>query len=225
MRRWNYRRTEQYGSGHFTLGGEPGEEELPVAAAHLSGDRTALLLVVPDMQSVMQLQLDYALTSADAAALDGSVYLTLNEARPLDLEATGFGDVNWRQDAQRASDLIAGTTAAESVEPTAKRGRHIYQEVGCVTCHALDGSQQVGPSFQNLFGSERTLQSGETVVADEAYLKQSIWSPASQVVEGFESNMPAYEGILSEAEVESLVLFIESLGANASAGATSTANP
>ena len=195
-------------------------EELPVAAAHLSEDRTALLLVVPDMQSVMQLQLDYALTSADATALDGSVYLTLNEARPLDLEAAGFGDVNWQQDAQRASDLIAGTTAAEGVEPTAKRGRHIYQEVGCVTCHALDGSQQVGPSFQNLFGAERTLQSGETVVADRDYIEQSIWSPASQVVEGYASNMPAYEGILSEAEVASLVLFIESLGARSSASDT-----
>ena len=212
--RWNYRRTEQYGSGHFTLDGAPGEEELPVAAAHLSEDGTALLLVMPDVQPVMQLQLDYAITAADGTALDGPVFLTLNEARPLDLEAAGFGDVDWQQDVQRASDLIASTPAAEAVEATAKRGRHIYQEVGCVTCHSLDGSQQVGPSFQNLFGSERTLVSGETVVADEAYIEQAIWSPASQVVEGYASNMPAYEGILSEAEVESLVLFIKSLSAS-----------
>jgi mono/diheme cytochrome c family protein len=209
--RWNYRRTEQYGSGHFTLDGAPGEEKLPVAAAHLSEDGTELLLVMPDVQPVMQLQLDYAITAADGTALNGPVYLTLNDARPLDLEAAGFGDVDWQQDAQRASDLIAGTPSAETVAATAKRGRHIYQEVGCVTCHALDGSQQVGPSFQNLFGAERTLASGETVVADEAYIEQSIWAPARQVVEGYASNMPAYEGILSEAEVESLILFIKSL--------------
>jgi hypothetical protein len=78
----------------------------------------------------------------------------------------------------------------------------------------------VGPSFENLFGTERPLVSGETVVADEAYLEQSIWSPASQVVDGYESNMPAYEGILSEAEVESLVLFIESLSTSSSADAS-----
>jgi len=211
VRRWNYQRTEQYGSGHFTPDGSPGEEELPVAAAHLSEDQTAVLLVVPDMQTVMQIGINYAITAADGTALDAPVYLTLNEARPLDLDAAGFGDVDWQQDLQQAPDLIASTEAAVAVEPTAKRGRHIYQEVGCVTCHALDGSQQVGPSFANLYGAERPLQSGETVVADEAYLERSIWSPASQVVEGYESNMPAYEGILSEAEVESLVLFIKSL--------------
>jgi hypothetical protein len=32
VQRWDYRRTEAYGSGHFRLDGEPGRETLPVAA-------------------------------------------------------------------------------------------------------------------------------------------------------------------------------------------------
>ena len=215
VRRWNYQRTAQYGSGHFTLDGSPGEDKLPVAAAHLSEDRTAVLLVVPDMQRVMQIGIHYAITAADGTALDAPVYLTLNEARALDLDAAGFGNVDWQQDLQRAPDLIASTAAAEAVAPTAKRGRHIYQEVGCVTCHALDGAQQVGPPLNNLFGAERPLESGETVVADAAYLERSIWAPSSQVVAGYEANMPAYEGILSAAEVESLILFMKSLATDA----------
>lgn len=220
VRRWEYRRTEQYGSGHFRPDGSPGEEALPVAAAHLSDDQQAVLLVLPDMRRVMQLQVDYAITAADGTPLDAPLYLTLHDARPLDLDAAGFGDVDWQQDVARASDLIAGTTQTETVPASARRGRHIYQEVGCVTCHSLDGTEQVGPSFENLFGTERPLANGETVVADEAYLEQSIWSPASQVVDGYESNMPAYEGILSEAEVESLVLLIESLSTRSSASAS-----
>jgi len=73
----------------------------------------------------------------------------------------------------------------------------------------------VGPPLNNLFGAERPLESGETVVADAAYLERSIWAPSSQVVAGYEANMPAYEGILSAAEVESLVLFMKSLATDA----------
>lgn len=216
VRRWNYRRTEQYGSGHFTLDGASGEETLPVAAAHLSDDQTRLLLVFPDMQPVMQLQLDYAITTDAGTPLDGPLYLTVNDARPLGLEGTGLENIDWQEDLERAPDRVAAAESEEAGVVSARRGRHIYQEVGCVTCHALDGTDGVGPSFANLYDAERPLASGDTVVADADYIEQSIWAPARRVVAGYESNMPAYEGILSEAEVESLVLFIESLGTDAS---------
>jgi mono/diheme cytochrome c family protein len=212
VRRWNYERTEQYGSGRFKLDGSPGQEQLPVAAAHLSADRRAVLLLLPDMRPVMQIQLDYAVTTAGGTPLNGSVYLTLNEARPLDLEAEGFGDLDWREDLRNAGDLRAQATASDADAPvSARRGRHVYQEIGCVTCHSLDGSDQMGPSFQGLYGAERPLQSGETVVADSAYLRRSILHPTRQVVEGYQANMPSYQGVLSDSEIASLVAFIRSI--------------
>jgi cytochrome c oxidase subunit 2 len=47
-----------------------------------------------------------------------------------------------------------------------------------------------------------------TVIADEAYLKESILAPAAKVVEGFQPTMPAFPD-LKDDEVEALVEFIE----------------
>ncbi len=48
-------------------------------------------------------------------------------------------------------------------------------------------------------------------MADEAYLRESILSPAVRVVEGREVEMPSYVGVLSGNEVESLIEYIKSL--------------
>ena len=52
------------------------------------------------------------------------------------------------------------------------------------------------------------------MIADEAYLRESILQPAAKVVSGYESgevNMPGYAGVLTDSQVNSLVLFIRSL--------------
>lgn len=120
--------------------------------------------------------------------------------------------MSWQQDLKEAGELRAQAAPDES-EPivSAKRGRHLYQETGCVTCHSLDGSRKVGPSFQGLYGAKRTTKSGETLAADEDYLRQSILHPTRHVTAGYQPNMPSYRGVLSDSEIESLIAFIESL--------------
>ncbi|ODS87349.1 MAG: hypothetical protein ABS46_00210 [Cytophagaceae bacterium SCN 52-12] len=39
VKRWNYLRTEEYGSGHYKLDGTPGQETLPVLASYISADK------------------------------------------------------------------------------------------------------------------------------------------------------------------------------------------
>ena len=59
------------------------------------------------------------------------------------------------------------------------------------------------------------LEPGETVIADEAYLKESILNPAAKVAEGAvngEAGMPIYEGVLNEEQIQSLILYARSLG-------------
>ena len=49
---------------------------------------------------------------------------------------------------------------------------------------------------------------------DEAYLRESILQPSAKVVEGYErgeSGMPSYAGVLTDSQIESIVLFIKSL--------------
>jgi cytochrome c oxidase subunit 2 len=75
--------------------------------------------------------------------------------------------------------------------PKAPSAAQILEDNGCTACHSLDGSERAGPSFKGLYGSKRTLANGTTVVADDAYLLESIETPDAKVVKGFEPTMPA----------------------------------
>ena len=90
--------------------------------------------------------------------------------------------------------------------PLADRGREVAETNGCFACHTLDGSQTVGPTWQNLWGSTRTMSDGSTVVVDEAYLDESVRDPGAKVVEGFPAAMIPYA--LSPEDMEALIEYI-----------------
>ncbi len=210
IRRWNYKRTSEYGSGHFKIDGTPGEDILAVTSAHLAPDGKALLLVVAGMREVMQMTLAYDLRSRDGHAVQGTLALTVNALHPLDLTAEEFGDLDLDPEALAA----ASTTSTASVEPASvERGVWLFTQYGCIACHSTDGSVEgrLGPSFKDLYGATRPLEGGAQAIADEAYLRDSIINPAARIVEGYEVAMASYEGILSETDVASLLLFIKSL--------------
>jgi cytochrome c oxidase subunit 2 len=95
----------------------------------------------------------------------------------------------------------------------AARGEQTAAGAGCLACHSTDGTTGTGPTWKGLAGASRPLVSGESVVADDAYLFNSVIDPASQVVQGFDPVMPStYAETLSEAEIEDLVEYIKSLG-------------
>lgn len=95
-------------------------------------------------------------------------------------------------------------------EVSAELGEQLYTQNACQTCHSTDGTRLVGPSFQGLFGSERTFADGSTTTADEEYIRQSITDPNSQVVEGFPPSMVSFS-YLSDNEIQSLIEFIKTL--------------
>jgi cytochrome c2 len=98
-----------------------------------------------------------------------------------------------------------------AADPTACWGKKLSNTKGCMACHSADGEkQQPCPSWKGLFGTDRALVSGETVVADEAYLANSITNSWDQVVQGYGKTMPPYN--FPEQEVEALVAYLKSLG-------------
>jgi cytochrome c oxidase subunit 2 len=92
----------------------------------------------------------------------------------------------------------------------AAAGEKLFADLACNTCHRVD-AQGRGPVLQNLFGRTVSLQSGETVVADEAYLRESILTPAVKVVAGFQPIMPAFQGLVSEEGLLELIEYVKSL--------------
>jgi mono/diheme cytochrome c family protein len=209
LQSWSYRRSSAYGSGHFRRDGTAGHDRANVAA-HLSADGHSVLLVVPEMRPVMQMQLDYDLRSAAGQPLRNTLYLTVHSVDPLDLRAAGFGALDWRASARRAASSVAPATVAAS----AGEGARIVQRSGCLACHSIDGTTvgKTGPTLKGLYGSQVRLVGKPPVRADDAYLTRSILEPGADIVQGHEPAMPSFRGVLSDAEIRSVVMYIRSLG-------------
>src|SRR5512143_1616270 len=107
-------------------------------------------------------------------------------------------------------------------ESPAAAGEKLFTDLNCVTCHRPDSAGR-GPVLVGVFGRKVRLASGETVVADEAYVRESIVNPAAKVVAGYQPVMPTFQGQVSEEQLIALVAYIQSLqaaeGAPAPAGA------
>jgi len=93
----------------------------------------------------------------------------------------------------------------------AERGAILAEEQGCLSCHSIDGAALVGPTWAGLFGSERPLEDGSTVTADEEYLHTAIVDPAAHIVQGFPNVMPPTYGSLPEEDIQALIEYIKSL--------------
>ncbi len=89
-------------------------------------------------------------------------------------------------------------------------GKTLFTKNGCNACHQPTDST-IAPSLYGIYGGERPLVSGETVVADEAYLKESILHSRAKIVEGYAASMPGYESVFSEEEVSHLIAYLQSL--------------
>ncbi len=90
-------------------------------------------------------------------------------------------------------------------------GKKIAMAEGCVKCHSLDGQPHIGPTWLDLYMRRETLESGETVIADEGYLTDSMIDPRGKIVKGYKPVMPTYKGRLAAPEAAALVEFIKSL--------------
>ncbi|MEJ2757282.1 MAG: cytochrome c oxidase subunit II [Anaerolineales bacterium] len=94
--------------------------------------------------------------------------------------------------------------------PNADRGELIVNQNGCFACHSIDGSIIVGPSWAGLYGSDVELSDGSVVVADDAFIHESIIDPNAKIVAGFPANaMPQYS--LSDEEIADIIEFIKTL--------------
>lgn len=91
-------------------------------------------------------------------------------------------------------------------------GRELFQTLACETCHkGATGRIQRGPKLDGLFGSNVQLADGTALVADEAYLRESILNPQAKLVKGWDPVMPTFQGQISEEQLSQLLAYVKSL--------------
>jgi cytochrome c oxidase subunit 2 len=92
----------------------------------------------------------------------------------------------------------------------AEGGAKLFASLACNTCHRPD-AQGRGPVLEGLFGKTVTLQSGETITVDEAYVRESILNPSAKITAGFQPIMPTFQGLVSEEQLLELIEYVKSL--------------
>ena len=78
---------------------------------------------------------------------------------------------------------------------------------------------QVGTEFICPYKTDRLqsagqpvkLNDGTTVVADEAYVRESVLYPSAKIVQGYKPIMPTFKGQVTEEQLLQLIAYIKSL--------------
>jgi cytochrome c oxidase subunit 2 len=89
----------------------------------------------------------------------------------------------------------------------AAQGFELFRQLGCSGCHV--NSTVHAPDLRGVYGRVVHLSDGRTVVADEAYLRDSILLPKRDVVAGYEPIMPSFQGQVDEGQLNALITYLK----------------
>jgi len=93
----------------------------------------------------------------------------------------------------------------------AQSGAKLFADLTCNTCH-LENGQGRGPVLKGIYGKQVLLDNGQTVTADDAYIRESILNPNAKHVAGFQPLMPTFQGLVTEEQLLQLIAYVKSLG-------------
>ena len=96
------------------------------------------------------------------------------------------------------------------VPDAAARGAALFRDSGCSGCHGASAAVHA-PDLAGLYGRSVPLADGRVVVADDAYLRDSILLPQKDVAAGYAPIMPSFTGRLREDEILDLIAYVRSL--------------
>jgi cytochrome c oxidase subunit II len=102
---------------------------------------------------------------------------------------------------------LSGGAGGETME---QAGARLFQKLACTNCHHPDNSGRA-PTLVGVYGRPVKLADGSTIMADDAYIRESILRPAARVVAGYQPIMPTFQGQINEEGVLQLIAYIKSL--------------
>jgi cytochrome c oxidase subunit II len=92
----------------------------------------------------------------------------------------------------------------------ALEGRKVFLRYRCISCHSATENARA-PVLEGLYRRQVHLTTGQTVIADDAYIRRSIIEPGAQIVAGWENIMPTFRGQVSEEDIFALIAYFRSL--------------
>ena len=94
-------------------------------------------------------------------------------------------------------------------------GLTVLKNNACISCHSLDGSKLIGPSFKGIYGRTETVVEGDDeyeITVDDEYIIKSLNNPDSQVVKGFNPGlMISYGEQLSDDDRKQIIDYMKTL--------------
>ena len=95
-------------------------------------------------------------------------------------------------------------------------GLTIMRANACITCHSLDGSKVIGPTFKGLYGSKKVVitDQGESEIdAFDDYIKKSILEPNAEIVKGYNKGlMQSYKDVLKGEDLDKIIDYFRTSG-------------
>ncbi len=94
-------------------------------------------------------------------------------------------------------------------------GLQVIKRNACISCHSLDGTKLIGPSFKGVWGITETVVTDgveREIVVDEEYIKKSIYEPNADVTKGYNPGlMIPYKDLVSEEEANDIIEYLKTL--------------
>ena len=113
--------------------------------------------------------------------------------------------------ARDTAALARESLAASSPRDEATSGAELYTALGCGACHSR---RDIAPPLEGLQGRRVRLSGGVELTAEAAYVRESIVAPSAKIVAGYSIQMPSYERELTPRELDLIVEYVGTLGAD-----------
>ena len=92
----------------------------------------------------------------------------------------------------------------------AAKGARRFRQFGCSGCHGPSANVHA-PRLEGLFGKPVQLQDGRTVIADERFIRDSVFLPNKDVPANYEPIMPSFRGQIDEEQMLEIIEYLKSI--------------
>ncbi|MCB9837777.1 MAG: c-type cytochrome [Phycisphaeraceae bacterium] len=92
-------------------------------------------------------------------------------------------------------------------------GAFLYKQQGCNACHTVDRAKSAGtgPPWWGIWGRTENIEGGGQITVDENYVRESIYTPAAKIVQGFPNQMNSFQGLIDPEGISAIFAYMQTL--------------